>query len=116
MMLAREIRKRARQIALPVLGICLLGYFFYHFLHGERGLFAWLAINRQIEDARKEVAATAAERAELERRVSLLGSRSLDLDMLDERVRTMLNYGHPDELVILHADAPESSAAPASGN
>ena len=110
MMLAREIRKRARQIALPVLGICLLAYFFYHFLHGERGLFAWLAINRQIEEAKAELARTAAERADLERRVSLLGNHAIDLDMLDERVRAMLNYGRPDELVILRDDAPPRGA------
>ncbi len=112
MMLAREIRKRARQIALPVLGICLLGYFFYHFLHGERGLFAWLAVNRQIEEAKAELARTAAERVELERRVSLLGTRGIDLDMLDERVRAMLNYGRPAELVILHDEPRAPSANP----
>jgi cell division protein FtsB len=110
MMLAREIRRRARQIALPVLGICLLGYFFYHFLHGERGLFAWLAIHREIDEAEKLAAETGAERAELERRVSLLGTRGIDLDMLDERVRAMLNYGHPDELVIIREDVPPAAA------
>jgi cell division protein FtsB len=100
--LAVEIRKRARQIVLPVLGVCVLGYFAYHFLNGDRGLFAWIAISNQIEEAEALAAKTTAERLELERRVSLLSPRSLDLDMLDERVRVMLNDGHPDELVILH--------------
>ena len=102
MRLAVELRKRARQIVLPVIGICVLGYFLYHFLHGERGLFALMAMNRQIAEAETLADHTAAERRDLERRVSLLSARSLDLDMLDERVRAMLNDGDPAELVILH--------------
>jgi cell division protein FtsB len=114
MRLAVELRKRARQITLPVIGICVLGYFLYHFLHGERGLFAWMAINRQLAEAETLATQTAAERRDLERRVSLLSARSLDLDMLDERVRTMLNDGHPDDLVILREEVPQlEEAAPA---
>jgi cell division protein FtsB len=37
----------------------------------------------------------------LEQKVNLLGKNNLDPDMLEERVRLMLNYVHPDELVII---------------
>ena len=37
----------------------------------------------------------------LELQVNLLRKNNLDSDMLDERVRVMLNYVHPDELVII---------------
>jgi len=37
----------------------------------------------------------------LEQQVNLLRKNNLDSDMLDERVRVMLNYVHPDELVII---------------
>ncbi len=36
----------------------------------------------------------------MERRVTLLSNTSLDLDMLEERARVMLNYAHPDDLII----------------
>ena len=37
----------------------------------------------------------------LDLQVNLLRKNNLDSDMLDERVRVMLNYVHPDELVII---------------
>ena len=38
----------------------------------------------------------------LERRVSQLRSESLDLDLLDQEARRLLNLGHPDEEVLFH--------------
>ena len=37
----------------------------------------------------------------LEKRVALLSSESLDLDMLEERARIILNLGTKNELVII---------------
>ena len=42
-----------------------------------------------------------AERETLERRVRLLNPGSLDADMLEERARLMLNYGHAYDIIIL---------------
>ena len=44
--------------------------------------------------------ALKAERANWERRVSLLKSESIDPDMLDERARVLLNYADPRELTL----------------
>lgn len=100
MSILHELRKRARQITLPVLGACVAGYFVYHGVHGERGLIAWLVLNQQIREAKAVEAELAAERATLERRAALLRPDSLDPDLLEERTRFMLNYAHTDELVI----------------
>ncbi len=95
-----ELRKRAPQVALPVIGICVAGYFAYHAVQGDRGIIAWLVLNQQIREARETQDQLAAERATLEQRVGLLQPDSLDPDLLEERARVMLNFAHADELVI----------------
>lgn len=83
-----------------MLGACVAGYFVYHAVQGDRGIVAWMQLNQQIRVAESERAKTEAERQEMEQRVSLLSNSSLDLDMLEERARVMLNFAHPDDLVI----------------
>jgi cell division protein FtsB len=96
----REIKRRLRQVVLPLLGACLTAYFVYHAIHGDRGIYAWLRINQELKAANLEAASLQAERLALERRITLLSSTSLDLDMLEERARVMLNFAHPDDLII----------------
>jgi cell division protein FtsB len=100
MNILHELRKRAPQVALPVIGICVAGYFAYHAVQGDRGIIAWLVLNQQIREAHATQADLAAERTALEQRVELLQPDSLDPDLLDERTRVMLNFAHADELVI----------------
>jgi cell division protein FtsB len=114
MSILRELRKRARQITLPVLGACVAGYFVYHGVQGDRGIIAWLVLNQQIRDANAAQDELAAERATLERRVALLKPDSLDPDLLEERARVMLNLAHADELVIPLGPAPVAAPNPAS--
>lgn len=100
MSILHELRKRGRQITLPILGACVAGYFAYHAVQGDRGIIAWLVLNQQIREARTVQAELAAERATLEHRTDLLGPSGLDPDMLEERARRMLNLAHMDELII----------------
>ena len=65
----------------------------------------------EVEKNRAEVAALADERATLERRVSQLRSDNLDLDLLDQEARRLLNLGHPDEEVLFHDPQPGPDAA-----
>ena len=100
MRLVTEIRLRARHVMGPVLGVCILGYFAYHAVHGDRGLIAWIELKQEVEETRAVLAEIAARRRTLERQVRLLSPSSLDPDMLDERARLMLNFGLADETVI----------------
>ncbi len=107
MEIGREIRRRLRQVTLPLLGACLSAYFVFHAIHGERGILAWLRLNQELKVASAEAKQAADERQAMERRVTLLSNTSLDLDMLEERARIMLNYAHPDDLIIfLNNPAP----------
>lgn len=95
-----------------MLGACLAGYFVYHAVQGDRGIVAWMQLNQQIRVAQAELAKTDAERQQMEQRVALLSNTSLDLDMLEERARVMLNFAHPDDLVIFfNRPQPQQPAA-----
>ena len=95
---------RVRYRTIIVLLTCALGliYVGYQSVQGERGLLGWIERSADVEKTRAKVAALAEERRKLERRVSQLRSESLDLDLLDQEARRLLNLGHPDEEVLFH--------------
>jgi len=100
MVVWRELKRRERDVIGPVLGFCVVGYFVYHSVEGERGLTAYVRLTERLTDARAQLDEVQTERQALERRVKLLRTDNLDPDMLDERARTILNYSRPDEIII----------------
>ena len=106
MSVLREIRRRARFIAGPVLGISLMGYFGYHLVEGERGLRAWLRLSQQIKEAQAQLIARDLDREALDRKVAALRPEHLDPDMLDEQARATLDLAGPHEIVILRGNRP----------
>jgi len=76
-------------------------YFGFHAVHGDRGLLTYWRLQHEIQDTRTILEDTTLQRLTLERQVRLLRPDSLDLDMVEERARLMLNLGHPNDLVIL---------------
>ena len=103
MAILREIRVRGRKILPMVLAASVIGYFGYHALHGERGFLAWRELKGDLVVARSVEAEIAEQRSRLERRTALLRGDNLDPDLLEERARVLLGYGHPNDLVILHS-------------
>jgi cell division protein FtsB len=101
MALLTELKRHVGDAVAPAIGFCVVAYFAYHSIQGDRGLVAWMRLNEHIEIARAEVAGLQAERVALERRVSLLRPDSLDRDLLDEQARIVLNFARPGEVVIL---------------
>ena len=96
-----ELRRRSRQVVFPVVGACVLAYFSYHTVQGERGLLAYARLSQEVDRAQVALDNLRATRTTIERRTSLLRSESLDLDLLDERVRKTFNHLHPDDLMIM---------------
>ncbi len=101
MALVHEIRRRGRHILPPVLLAATLGYFGYHVIQGERGVVAWLQLEKDLRLARANAAVLSQEKAQLEHRVSLLRPNSLDPDLLEERARAVLNYARDGEMLVL---------------
>jgi len=98
-----SIRERLRRSGrhLPgLIGMCAVVYFGYHEIQGDRGLLTMIKLQNRIASVEAKLAATTAEEDALERRVSLMRPASLDRDMLEEQVRLVLNYTHPDDVVI----------------
>ena len=112
MQLRREFTRRFKSLAAQLVGACIAGYFIYHAVQGDRGILAWMRVNQQLDQAHQELATTGAEREALEQRVSLLSNSSLDLDMLEERARVMLNFSHPDDVVVFGDDATNDPSQP----
>jgi len=101
MNLVGEIRRRARHIVGPVMGITLFAYFAYHAVQGDRGLIAWWKLSQQVETAQARFDETLAKRKVFAHRVGLLRPDGLDRDLLEERARLLLGMARPDDVVIL---------------
>src|SRR5260221_11391613 len=101
MSIAYEIRRRARLIVGPVLGISLCAYFAYHLVQGDRGLTAWLRLTQQVRDARTTLAAVEAERSTLERRGNLPRPRPPGRAVPDKPARSEPNRATPSRAVRL---------------
>ncbi|HYN38264.1 MAG TPA: septum formation initiator family protein [Rhodospirillales bacterium] len=101
MSLIRELRIRARHVLFPAVAVAAVVYVAWHGVNGDRGVVAWRSLEREVDVARAELHRVRAARESLDRRVRLLYPQSLDPDMLDESARRLLNYGLPEEVVIL---------------
>ena len=91
---------RFRQILTPVLFALVFGYFGYHLMHGERGVFALLQLRQEVARAEATLAETEAAKRIWARRVAGLRGQSLDPDMIDERARALLHVAWPDDIII----------------
>ena len=81
-----------------------MAYFAYHSVHGERGFVAHNRLIEEVGEARDTLSRLQVARAELQHRVP---------DSLEEGARRMLNYVHPDDVVIfLQTDEPPTAADP----
>lgn len=89
------------KVGWPLLLACTFFYIGFHAVSGDRGLVAWFKESRKLTTLKADLATATAEREEYERKVKLLSSNSLDLDMLDEQARSVLGFAAPDEIVVI---------------
>jgi cell division protein FtsB len=100
MILIREARKRGRQIVVPIFAAVISGYFAYHAVLGERGIFAYADLTEEVRDAQTRLAEARGQREALQSDVKRLQRESLDLNLLEERVRAVLNYVDDNDVLI----------------
>jgi cell division protein FtsB len=97
------IKARLRQVLIPVAYIVLLGLiaiFAHSGLQGDHGLAAFRQAGDQERRLQAELDTLQGERAVMQNRVIRLSDRYLDLDLLDERARTVLGLVRDDEIVV----------------
>ena len=80
--------------------IGILFYFIYQALTGNNGYKSYLIIKEQVTIKQNELNLLKYQLNELKRKVDLLSGNSLDLDILEERCRIMLNYSYPSDIII----------------
>ncbi len=95
-------------VALYTMAAAMIGYFGINAYTGRYGLNAQLELDQEIISLTSELARLKQERAEGEKRVSLLRSDRVDPDMLDERARYQLDYVNPHDLVRMNHPADPS--------
>lgn len=77
-------------------------YFGYYFMSGDRGLHRFFELKKQIKEAEQILSEKSEVRDKLAHKVKLLSSESLDLDLLEERARIVLNLVGEDELILIN--------------
>jgi cell division protein FtsB len=100
MVTRRRLRSFLTALGLYLGAGLLIGYFGVNAYTGNHGLKARHDLDQQIAQLSVELATLKAERANWERRISLLKPESLDPDMLDERARALLDYVDPRDLTL----------------
>ena len=98
------IIKKSKSSAVLVLLILLSSYFSYFAIKGDRGYLKYLYLQNKVSEAEKMNANYDKTREELEQKVNLLSAGSLDLDLLDERARAVLNMIGNNEFIIIDED------------
>lgn len=82
----------------------LISYFSYHMISGGRGIIAYFKLNNEISSLYAELEMVRAERINLEHKANLLKSKSLDIDLLEERAKEVLGYAKTQETLFIATD------------
>jgi len=80
--------------------VATLSYFTFHAISGENGFISYISIKQKVKEKSSKLDLQKSERDYLQKRVELLGNKSLDLDLLEERCRIVLSYCYEDEIII----------------
>ena len=83
MIVMREIRRRARALTWPAIGIMLTGYFGYHLVEGDRGLRAWVRLSQELRQAKESWPRSRPSAPSCEHRVAHMRADHVDPDLLD---------------------------------
>ncbi|MGF1464249.1 MAG: septum formation initiator family protein [Maricaulaceae bacterium] len=97
-----------RQLAPLAVILTVMSYFAVQGWRGERGMVVLFETERTVVQLEAELARALANKARLEKEAALLRDDGLDLDLLEERAREILNFAHPQDFVIsLDLAAPD---------
>lgn len=104
----RAIKRAVRAAVPPTFFLCLVAYFAYNSLHGERGLEAIAQRRQVLASIQAEQSRAESDRAAWEHKVlGLKGPVDIDPDLLDERARAIQNLADPSDIVVYLPPTPK---------
>ena len=84
-----------------MIGLLLCMYFSYHLIHGERSLVRLVQTQEGIRLHQALLKDVSGRRAVLEAKVVMMRPGSVDRDLLEERIQSVLGYVSSDDLVLV---------------
>ena len=94
-------RRPALGTALYVAVLVLSGaYFAFIAVQGDYGILRRIQLKDQAGLLKQELSSLESQVSAMRNKTERLSERYLDLDLLDERARTVLGYSRADELII----------------
>ena len=96
-----EFKIKIKNSGFLIFSILIFIYFAYFTINGERGLLKYVYLKKEVAETQKIAVQYNDKKTKLEDKVRLLSPASLDLDLLEEQARIMLNLAGQDEFIIL---------------
>ncbi len=87
-------------VVLPSLLVCWAATIIYSAVAGRSGYAALAHLEAEVETKTTEVDLLTARREALQQRADQLNSKSLDPDLVDERIRSVLGYSREGDVVV----------------
>jgi cell division protein FtsB len=95
-----ETPRRGAGLLVPLLLLLLGGYFAFAAVQGDNGVFRRVELEAERDMLRAELALLDGQVGTMRERTRRLSDDFLDLDLLDERARTVLGLVRADEVVV----------------
>lgn len=81
--------------------ICLISYFVYHIIKGDRGLLAWYKLNNEYENTQNNLLELKEDISILYNKVSKFRN-DICPDLLEQQAKQVLGLAYPQEIVIIN--------------
>jgi cell division protein FtsB len=88
------------EIVAPAILACGIAYYGYDAIAGATGHRMLRSLRVEAQATSAEIAALVAERRRLQQTAAQLSPRSLDPDIVDEKIRSVLGYVASDDIVV----------------
>ena len=100
--LAIDIQNLLRRYWVPLLCGFVIIYFVFNIFCGNRNIYRLIALRYEIKQAQIQATNYQNKKKRLQRLVDHLSDKSLDVDLLEERARIVLNVAADDDFIILN--------------
>ncbi|NBX73911.1 MAG: septum formation initiator family protein [Alphaproteobacteria bacterium] len=104
--------RRIRSWLLTGFGMLMVGYFVAHTFSGDRGLFALMQLQTNVQNAQDFLQQLRTQNDWRHDRLKALRAEGADPDLVDELTRRQLNLVKPNEVIVILPPRTPDSAPP----